>query len=567
MEKKYFFMYVSQVKLANGSIQIRIVHSYRVKNEQHPRKQIIKTFGQSKDPEVIKSLHAEASQALAQYKEGSVKLKGEQPVDIRRYIGYRNQNKGFEDIFGTIYHDLELHKIITSGKNNQTLNQNLKTIVLTRILEPCSKLRSCEIIREFFHKDISHKQILTIMDHISDHEEELRVKLFSSFLVKNTNSKLLLFDVTTLYFESKNADVLRDFGYSKDGKFNEVQIVLAVLSDDQGMPLSYEVFSGATAETKTFVEVLKHFVKKHRVSSIRVAADRGMFSENNFSFIESLSHELQVKGEYVVSNPLKKLPQAIRSKIFAFKEETRAQIEKDIKAGLKSAPKSHYFEFFHKDRRMIVSYSDERRRHDESKRAKILDKLYEMSKDNKISASKLIKKSGIGRYVTKDQKANKKQLDIDEQKIATDALWDGLYGICTNQTDAAEVLFKNYRHLWKIEELFRINKHTLSMRPIYHWKTERVRAHIFICFLAYCTLRYTELRLQKSNLYLSPQRIIDALKQVNILIIKHKSKGLSDSCCFPVDLSDDAQKIYSSFDIQYPIQSYKTNLIKNKKSS
>lgn len=103
--------------------------------------------------------------------------------------------------------------------------------------------------------------------------------------------KLLLFDVTTLYFESVRADNLRGYGFGKDGKNGEVQIVLAVLSDEDGMPLSYEVFPGNTAETKTFSQVIDSFIKQQSVEKISVVADRGMFSANNLSYLDSLNEE------------------------------------------------------------------------------------------------------------------------------------------------------------------------------------------------------------------------------------------------------------------------------------
>ena len=106
------------------------------------------------------------------------------------------------------------------------------------------------------------------------------------------------------------------------------------------------------------------------------------------------------------------------------------------------------------------------------------------------------------------------KLRIDESKIKEDMRWDGLFGVCSNREDGSPVeLIRAYRSFWKIEELFRINKHTLRMRPIYHRISRRIKAHVMICFLSYSILKWTEITLRKAGLFFSPQELIDILKR------------------------------------------------------
>ncbi len=130
------------------------------------------------------------------------------------------------------------------------------------------------------------------MDRVFKEEDVLRQKVFESLASKGSDFNVLLFDVTTLYFESTMQGELRDFGYSKDGKFNETQVVLAVLANTEGLPLAYEVFPGCTSETKTLQFVLNQAVKKYKVKRIRVVADRAMFSDSNFKFFGNCSPTL-----------------------------------------------------------------------------------------------------------------------------------------------------------------------------------------------------------------------------------------------------------------------------------
>ena len=106
-----------------------------------------------------------------------------------------------------------------------------------RIFEPASKLRSRKLLCQYFNKELSYKQILTMMDYVSREEKFLKKRIAGSILRSFEDIDILLFDVTTLHFEAVRSDDLRDFGYSKDGKFNEVQLVLAVLSTSEEQPL------------------------------------------------------------------------------------------------------------------------------------------------------------------------------------------------------------------------------------------------------------------------------------------------------------------------------------------
>ena len=435
-------------------------------------------------------------------------------------------------------------------------------MVLMRVFSPSSKLRSCYLLREHFNRKLSHKRVLNMMDHVSRAESEIKREMFQCLLRGRQELDLLLFDVTTLYFESVRSDDLRDFGYSKDNKFNEVQLVLAVLSDEEGLPLSYEVFSGGTGEAKTLSCVLSSFVRSYKVKRFKVVADRGMFSDNNFSFFEELEEKTGIKAEYVVSSPLKKLPKELKEKVLEFKRKIKQKEDKKDKlkaiSQISSKQLSSYYEFSYKGRRVIVSYSEELRKRDERKRQKILERLNSLEKGGKIPSSRLVKNTGVRRYL----KTIRGVLEIDNKKIFQDSLWDGLYGVCSNRKDKPKQVLESYRCLWKIEELFRINKHTLRMRPIYHRLTRRIRAHILICFLAYAVLRKTEIRLKKAGLSFSPQELIDILKNVEAFIIQDKIKGPALAYCIPRALSKPAQNIYSVFNKNYPKRPYKLDFRK-----
>ena len=541
-------MYMTSPTLKNGSTVVRLVICFR--HEGKVKNRIVKTIGQSKDPKIIKKYEQIARSIIDKHKKGLLsfpQISEKHNIDLYRFLGADRYNYGFEDIFGASYEQLGFADLIESGKSNKALNKVLRAMVLMRVFYPSSKLNSCDLLKKHFNKRISHKQVLVMMDHLTSRLESIREKVFRSILKGKPDMEVLLFDVTTLYFESIHSTELQDFGYSKDGKFNETQVVLAVLASKEGLPLAYEVFPGNTGEAKTMQVVLSQFVHKHKVKKVRVVADRAMFSDNNFQFFKDLKDKDGIKAEYVVACPLKKLPKEIKEKIFDFKRKQRE---------LHTVKPFACYEFEYKNRRVIVSYSEKLRSRDQHKRQKILDKLLKLCQENnnKVPAKKLVKNTGVRRYL----KTLKGSVEIDQEKIVKDSQYDGLYGVCSNiENKPPQETISLYRSLWKIEELFRWNKHTLKMRPIYHRLPNRIKAHILICFLAYAVLRRTEIVLKKAGLELGPQGLIDILKEAEGFIIKDKVKGSTLSYCIPRSLPKVTQQIYAIFGKDYPKRPYK----------
>ena len=244
-----------------------------------------------------------------------------------------------------------------------------------------------------------------------------------------------------------------------------------------------------------------------------------------------------------MSCPLRKLSHQHKEKI----------LDRDNYSGGNLLEEKSYYEFRYKRHRVVVSYSEKRKKQDQSKREKILDKLRSLEREKEISTAQLVKNTGVRKYMEKIQGKTR----VNWKKVQEEARWDGLYGVCTNiEGKSAEKLFNMYRSLWKIEELFRINKHNLKMRPIYHRLSRRIRAHIMICFLSYTILKYTELKLKKAGLFFSLQELIDILKGVESFIIRDKIKKPTLSYCVPRALSKEAKQIYAVFKKDYPTRPY-----------
>jgi transposase len=170
-------------------------------------------------------------------------------------------------------------------------------------------------------------------------------------------------------------------------------------------------------------------------------------------------------------------------------------------------------------RRLIVSYSTERAKKDYKHRMRLVERLMKKSKDGKINIKSLINNNGTKKYI----QVTEGEAKLNEQKIIEDAVWDGLHGVITNYTQKeqkAQDILGKYKGLWKIEEVFRINKNDLEMRPIYHWKPSRIRAHILICFIAYTMINFAAHILEKHKLKISFDELKRELSKREVSIIR-----------------------------------------------
>ena len=195
-----------------------------------------------------------------------------------------------------------------------------------------------------------------------------------------------------------------------------------------------------------------------------------------------------------------------------------------------------------KKRRLIVTHSTKRAEKDRKDREKSIEKLRQKLEKSKKPES-LISNYGYKKYLAVDGDV---QVRINEDKLEREALWDGLHGVMTNVREKdmnAEEVLSQYHGLWQVEESFRITKHDLKVRPVFHWSAKRIKAHIAICFVAFSLIRFLQYRIrQKTGECFSPERIREELYRVQESVLKHTIDN--NRYVVPSKPSQDAIKIY-----------------------
>lgn len=349
---------------------------------------------------------------------------------------------GFHDVFGIIFDELNLSSYFTKLRYEQ-----LRDVTIARIADPSSKLRTSQMLTKNFLKPLSENQIYRLMDDLIEQEEQIKKAIFETTkkITPKQSIDLLFFDVTTLYFESQKADDLRNFGYGKDGKKGEVQVMLALATTSSGLPIGYTLFPGNTGEVDTLLKSLNDWRKIFTIGEVTVVADRAMMSEDNLKKMEG------AQLNYVVAAKLKSLPEKLKSEILSRKHEVSIEVKKEP---------MQVQEHQYKGRRLVVSFNESRAQKDKGDRERLIAKLKsKLGKNNQTNPKKLITNNGYLKFVNEQAEG---KLVLNEEKIVQDEMWDGLHGIITSKREApAWELLQEYRRLWVIEESFRINKHSL----------------------------------------------------------------------------------------------------------
>jgi len=453
--------------------------------------------------------------------------------------------KGIHDVYGKLYDEINLKSIIPNSSRHVATSKALKEMVLARVANPDSKSGSVDMLSSKFGVNLNLKTVYRMMDMIDDKQ----IKKLNKLVLTQTKSLLddkidvIYFDATTLYFESFTEDIdnpedkdeaIRKNGYSKDGKFNQPQVVLALLVTKQGLPVGYKAFSGDTFDGHTIIPSLKEIEDEFKVDKIVYVADAGMFNKANLEEFDKNKNMT-----YIVGAKIKTMSKVFKEQILKTDDFTKLNDDTKVKT------------LDYNGKKLLVSYSKKRAKKDKHDREKAIAKLKKRLEDSKSVKSQL-SNNGYKKYLQLESSDKNRSCDLsitlNEEKILEDEAWDGLKGIVTNNTALSnEELIHQYSNLWQVEESFRITKHDLKIRPIYHWKPSRVKAHLAISFMAYTLVRYLEYRVRLQYKKLSPEKIRQILLGVQTSIFYDTTTD--KKFAMPSKVSDDAKKIYKLMEV------------------
>lgn len=338
-------------------------------------------------------------------------------------------------------------------------------LVIMRIIEPGSKLRSIELIQRYFN--VSYTQyVYTQLPKLLKQQmmiEEAAIKTAKSF---DSTFTLLLYDVTTLYFEThKPDDELQARGFSKDDKSKQPQIVIGLLVTQQGFPLIHEVFKGNRFEGHTMLAVIEKFQAMHKTEKPIIVADAAMLSQENRKNLEERGYQYIVGARlsHAKSTLLETISKTLPKQDGAMGRVSYSDEKCDI----------------------VFAYSEARYKKDHREMQKQIEK-----------AKLFIAKNESGRRIKFIKKEKASYLFDEALRQKTEILL-GIKGYCTNIPEnvlSNEAIISHYHSLWRVEQAFRMSKSDLRARPIFHHTHDAIKAHVLICFMALMVGKYIEIK-------------------------------------------------------------------------
>jgi transposase len=365
----------------------------------------------------------------------------------------------------------------------------LKAMIYSRLLFPCAKLSLTHAARgswlaqacglgpkESFNED----DLYTAMDQLNGHWVSLEKQLYQRAFTQAV--RLVLYDLTSVYFEGQGPEHLARYGHSRDHRSDRPQILLAVATDTEGVPLHLSVLRGNRADTQTLQGLLQTLRRRFGIQEATFVFDGGMSSRINLEAMTA-AHLTYVT----------RLSAATLHSLVA-----ELALEKQLELGERQT----LLEITHQNKRYVIAGGQWRQQRDRQRRQSRIDKAETELKRlaavrrKKVDAQKLA--SQVGRSLQRLKAHKYFSYQVDEQGnlqwtrkedlIAQEAQQDGWFLLHTNESvenGGSTQVWSHYKGLLDVEEAFCELKSYLEVRPVYHWRPDRVVNHVRLCFLAY----------------------------------------------------------------------------------
>jgi transposase len=443
----------------------------------------------------------------------------------------------------TLQLDRFLKNVMEEGRETVPWDVTSLILVIARLLEPSSELyvseqwyprTSLPDLLGVKEEQVDDNRLYRCLDKLLPHKKALEVHLKNRMgELFDLEYDLLMYDVTSTFFEGRADFPLAQRGYSRDQRSDCKQVCLALVVSRCGMPLGYEVFAGNTADVTTVEHIVGMMEARYGKSDRIWVMDRGMVSEDNIEFLREGGRR------YIIGTP--------KSMLKKFEHELLKEDWTRIRDGLEvkfvtmppvdgdDAPAKAPESAGGSTERFILCRSRERSKKEEgiTKRfeKKIEDSLVRMkTRCEKQHRDPMKVEREIGKLFGKNSRAAKLfevkatttesgAARIEWSKIEATRDWAtlsaGCYLLRTNVADwSDEELWKAYIQLTEAEAAFRIHKSDLSLRPIWHQTEDRVLAHILVCFVAYVLWKTLGQLCSKAGLGNDPRRVLSELSDI-----------------------------------------------------
>jgi len=411
------------------------------------------------------------------------------------------------DALGHVYRQLGLD--FATG-NDGVFEQ----LVTARIIEPTSKKDAARVLKEAGMPASSYATVKRRLPGYATFEFRNALSGALAARAPLGASALVLYDVTTLWFETDTGDGFREPGFSKERRL-EPQITVGLLTDALGAPLMVEAFEGNRAETRTMIPIVRGFVEAHGIADVTVVADAGMLSEANLKDIEDAG------WSFIVGGKLPEIPDPIRQWMLDNPDGEPGEgqvVSQRLTMGTKAdtRPRTTYYQYrSERAKRTLHGIAAQVQKAEKAVRGQI-----------PVKRNRFITLTGGKKSVNRDLEAKTRALA-------------GWKSYVTNLETSPEYVINAYHQLWHVEHSFRMSKHDLKARPVYSRTRESIDAHLAIVFAALAVSHWIE-----TQTGWSIKRFVRALRPYQQVIVNTGTQKVAAEQPVPDEIRDVLAKIH-----------------------
>ena len=446
-------------------------------------------------------------------------------LDYEKQVFYRGGYLFLQSIYYQLHIDKICRKLKSKYKFKYDINAILSDLVYARILEPSSKRSSFKAASEFLEKpSYELHDVYRALDVLGNECDLIQSEVYkNSHFLGSRNDKVLYYDCSNYYFEIEQEDGSKKYGKSKEHRPNPI-IQMGLFMDGDGIPLAFSLFPGNANEQTSLKPLEKKVLGEFGCQKFIYCSDAGLGSED----IRSYNH--MGKRAYIVTQSIKKLKK--EEKECALNPQGFKRVSDDTPVDITKLPADDKG-LYYKDepyttkklhQRLIITYSPKYAIYQKTLRDKQVERAQKMldsgntkkNRKNPNDPARFIETTAS----TKEGEVADIHHYLDENKIAEESQYDGLYAVCTDLLDdeVGDIL-KVSEGRWQIEECFRIMKTDFSARPVYLQDENRIKAHFLICFLALIIYRFLTKKLESKY---TCEELLDTLKTINFVEVQEQ---------------------------------------------
>lgn len=454
------------------------------------------------------------------------------PFHSNRLMDY-DQKKLFSGgylFLQSIYYELKMdsicRKIRSRHKYKYDLNAILSDLIYTRVLEPSSKSSSYKAAKKFLEPpSYELHDVYRALSVLAEELDFVQSEVYkNSFFFGNRNDKVLYYDCTNYYFEIEQEDGDKKYGRSKEHRPNPI-IQMGLFTDGDGLPLAFSLFPGNQNEQQSLKPLETKILQQFGFQKFIYCSDAGLASEENRAF----NHLGQ--RAFIVTQSIKKLPAEDRQ--WALSRDGFKRLSDDSPADISKLADDEKQGLFYKDepyttkklhQRLIITYSPKYAAYQRAIRAEQVTRAEKMVANGSLKRQRK-NPNDPARFVnkvtvTEDGEKADIHYYLDEDKIAEEEKYDGLYAVCTDllDDDVADIL-KVSEGRWQIEDCFRTMKTDFEARPVYVSREDRIKAHFLTCFLA---LLHFRLLKRSVKTPCTTEQLLEVLRSMNYADIEEQ---------------------------------------------